>query len=83
VRRRRCEPTTEERKEEVTALAKTGSLRRRRASRSPALQQQPILAYPESHEREGLKHRGSLALWWAVDRKHTNLHAEGAAGPTG
>jgi hypothetical protein len=59
------------------------SLRPRRVARGRALQLRSILAYPESHEREGPTHRGSLALWWALARKQAELHTGGAAGLSG
>jgi hypothetical protein len=54
-----------------------------RASCGLALELRPIQAYPGSHEREDLEHRSSPALWWALARKHIEVHVEGTAGPSG
>jgi hypothetical protein len=61
-------------------VAVASSLWPRRVARGRALQLRSILAYPESHEREGPTHRGSLALWWALARKQAELHAGAQPG---
>jgi hypothetical protein len=63
--------------------ATTGSLHHFRAARGRALQLQLIQAYTESHEREGLEHRDSPALWWARARKHADLHTRVQPGCRG
>ena len=51
-----------------------------RASR--AARKRTSTSFLGSHEREGKLHGDSPARWWALARKHEELHAEDAARPS-